>query len=79
MKTVKYKRIEKPGCVTLCTMDFVKGPEVILDFGKKDGGKLKLGIDFIADSIEHYLTYVIKKGLLCPSKKAPRKPQSQKI
>lgn len=68
MKVVKYTRVEKPGHVTLCAMDFVKGPSVILDFGKKDGGKLKLGTDFIADSIEHYLTYIIEKGL----KNAPK-------
>jgi hypothetical protein len=63
MKIVNYKRVEKPGAKTLCIMDFVKGPAVILDFGKKDGGKLKLGTDFIADAIEHYLTYAIKRGL----------------
>lgn len=62
MKTVKYERIEKEGS-ELCTMEFGKGPTVTLDFGKKDGGKLKLPTDFIADAVEHYPLYAINKGL----------------
>ena len=69
MKTVEYTRIEKPGTKTLCTMQFNKDATVTLDFGKKDGGKFKLPKAFLADAVEHYLTYAIKKGLKDATKK----------
>jgi len=75
MKVVEYKRIEKYGTTSLCTMKFSKD-SVVLDFGKKNGGKLKLPLDFLADSVEHYLTYIIEtalKEIPCPSKRVPRK------
>jgi hypothetical protein len=71
MKTLPYKRIEKVGTGILCTMRFDTDVSVILDFGKD---KLKLPVDFVADSIEHYLEYIIKETL-CRSKKARRKKQ----
>lgn len=74
MKIVNYKRIEKPGTASLCTMDFNKDSTVTLDFGKKDGGKLKLPTDFLADAVEYYLTHIITLGVQkCRSKKALRK------
>jgi hypothetical protein len=74
MKTVNYTRVEKPGSTTLCSMEFERNA-VILDFGKKQGGKLKLGRDFLADAVEYYLLYAINIGLekRCPSKKVRRK------
>ena len=47
----------------MATMEFKEGPKVILDFGKKGGGKLQFGVDFITDAIEHYLTHIITEGL----------------
>lgn len=74
---MKYERVEKPGTVNLCSMEFNKDATVTLDFGKKHGGKMKLPKAFLADSIEHYLTHIIRIGL-CPSKKALQKKPSQK-
>lgn len=76
MKTVEYKRVSKPNSKTLCTMQLPKNAEVILDFDKKNGGKLKLPEAFIADAIEHYLEYAITialKEASCHSKKAQAK------
>lgn len=64
--------MEKPGTVDLCSMEFNKDATVTLDFGKKQGGKMKLPKAFLADSIEHYLTHIIKVGL-CHSKKVKAK------
>ena len=58
----KYKRVEKPGHKHFATMTFKSGPSVILDFGK-DEGKLKFPVDFIADAVEHYLSYLIQLAL----------------
>lgn len=69
MKTVDYKRVEKPGTVSLCTMNFNKDATITLGFGKKHGGNLKLPADFLADAVEHYLNYVIElalKEMPCP-------------
>jgi hypothetical protein len=63
MKTVEYKRVDKPGTVSLCEMSFNKDATVTLKFGKKHGGSLKLPTDFIADAVEHYLNYVVEIGL----------------
>jgi hypothetical protein len=76
MKTMKYERVDKPGTVDFCSMEFNKDATVTLDFGKKDGGKLKLPTDFLADAIEHYITHIITldlKEMPCPSKKVHRK------
>lgn len=80
MKTIPYTRVNKPDTVALCSMHFNKNATVTLDFGKKQGGKLKLPIDFLADSIEHYLNYVLEIALDeikgekgCRSKKAQAK------
>lgn len=77
MKTVQYKRIERPGTKTLCTMEFNKDATITLNFGKKDGGKLKLPSDFLADAVEYYLEFAIGLALKeikgCPSKKTFRK------
>lgn len=75
MKTVEYKRVSKPNSKTLCTMKLPKNTAVILHFGK-NGGKLKLPEDFIADAIEYYLEYAITialKETSCHSKKAQAK------
>lgn len=63
MKTLEYKRIHKSGHKKFCTMEFNEAHTVVLDFGKKYGGKLKLPTAFLADAVEHYLTHVIKLGL----------------
>lgn len=74
MKIVEYTRVSKPNSKILCTMEFEQG-QVILDFGKKHGGKLELGMDFLADSVEYYLSHIIKLKLeeKCRSRKARRK------
>lgn len=73
---MKYTRVEKPGTVDFCSMEFNKDATVTLDFGKQHGGKMKLPKAFLADSIEHYLTHIITVGLReekCRSKKALQK------
>jgi len=80
MRTFKYKRTPKPGTVKLCDIWIMEDPQISLDFGKKD--ELKLNKDFVADSIEYYLTYLIKLALketsTCPSKKVQAKKRSVK-
>lgn len=79
MKTVPYERVKRPGTVSLCTMNFNKDSTVTLGFGKEHGGNLKLPVDFLADAVEHYLNYIMEKGLKelpCLLKKEPRKKRS---
>jgi hypothetical protein len=83
MKTIKYERIEKPGTVKFCSMWIAEDPQISLEFD--DGETVKLNQDFVADAIEHYLTYAISLGLKefkrrkkCLSKKGPQKKQSAK-
>jgi len=78
MKTIKYERVEKPGTVNFCSMWISEDPQIRLEFD--DGAEIKLNQAFVADAIEHYLTYIISLGLQefkrskkCPSKKARRK------
>ncbi len=60
MKTLYTKRMERPGTVNLCEMRFTKNANLILDFGDE---KIKFGKAFLADAAEHYLNYLIEKGL----------------
>jgi hypothetical protein len=70
MKIFPYTRVEKSDTVALCNMKFNKDATVTLDFGKNEE-KLKLPTEFLYDSIEHYLTYILEQ--VCLSKKVPRK------
>jgi hypothetical protein len=67
MRTLYKTRRNREGDAVLATMDFAKGPTVILTF--EDGKKAKFGTAFIADAVEHYVEFCIEKALNYEEKK----------